>query len=633
MGDKTVSVRVRFEGGDQVKAGLQEVGREGQRAMTQVETSTNRMGSSLQNAGFQVSDFFVQVSAGTDPTRALAQQMPQLLQGFGLIGVAASVLVAALPSLWSLFDEGTQDAEALQKELDSVGKAVDAASSAAERAREPIESLRKKYGDLAESIRDARVQEAELRRGQATRAVTDLLGGLQTETGPADFTSQQIETQAATRQAALDRLKAAEIEFRAAVAAGDQKRIQALAAEEQALKAQLATMSDIRAVVASVASEYGITSEQASIMAAMVERVRESAGQGAAEQIAAASTLRDFLVDVYGSADAANEATNGLFDALNRSIQADGDLASIDVAGPIGAGADEAARLAQNLGLALQASLNYGKILNAGDSGPDAARRSVLGLNAPGVITGTLAGGAGGVFRPTGGRGGGGGGGGGADPDVARAKALTDQVRTSTEEYAIALEEVNRLKQKGLITDETYTRQLDKLNEKLGETGDLGKEAASAIRGAFDGLFDDPQKALQDLSRQLAMMALYQGLAAGFPSVFGSDGFLSLGVPGFAKGGMHRGGLRIVGENGPELEATGPSMIYPTEALRGMGRGGGGMRVEVHNYGNSEVQTEQRRGPDGEAYLRMMVGKDLASGMHDKSLQGRFGSKPQRVVR
>lgn len=33
-------------------------------------------------------------------------------------------------------------------------------------------------------------------------------------------------------------------------------------------------------------------------------------------------------------------------------------------------------------------------------------------------------------------------------------------------------------------------------------------------------------------------------------------------VPGFALGGLHAGGLRIVGENGPELEATGPSRIW-----------------------------------------------------------------------
>ena len=35
-----------------------------------------------------------------------------------------------------------------------------------------------------------------------------------------------------------------------------------------------------------------------------------------------------------------------------------------------------------------------------------------------------------------------------------------------------------------------------------------------------------------------------------------------LGIMGFAAGGYHAGGLRIVGENGPELEATGPSRIW-----------------------------------------------------------------------
>jgi hypothetical protein len=41
-------------------------------------------------------------------------------------------------------------------------------------------------------------------------------------------------------------------------------------------------------------------------------------------------------------------------------------------------------------------------------------------------------------------------------------------------------------------------------------------------------------------------------------------------VNAFANGGMHSGGLRIVGENGPELEATGPSRIYNANQLGGM---------------------------------------------------------------
>lgn len=47
------------------------------------------------------------------------------------------------------------------------------------------------------------------------------------------------------------------------------------------------------------------------------------------------------------------------------------------------------------------------------------------------------------------------------------------------------------------------------------------------------------------------------------------------GVPAFAAGGWHQGGLRLVGEEGPELEATGPARIYSATQTRAMLSGGG----------------------------------------------------------
>jgi hypothetical protein len=43
----------------------------------------------------------------------------------------------------------------------------------------------------------------------------------------------------------------------------------------------------------------------------------------------------------------------------------------------------------------------------------------------------------------------------------------------------------------------------------------------------------------------------------------------------FARGGMHGGGLRLVGEEGPELEVTGPARIFSAQQTRDMLRGGG----------------------------------------------------------
>ena len=44
------------------------------------------------------------------------------------------------------------------------------------------------------------------------------------------------------------------------------------------------------------------------------------------------------------------------------------------------------------------------------------------------------------------------------------------------------------------------------------------------------------------------------------------------GVPTFAAGGTHYGGIRMVGERGPELEATGPSRIFSHNQTKGMFR-------------------------------------------------------------
>jgi tape measure domain-containing protein len=59
------------------------------------------------------------------------------------------------------------------------------------------------------------------------------------------------------------------------------------------------------------------------------------------------------------------------------------------------------------------------------------------------------------------------------------------------------------------------------------------------------------------------------GAGGGFGGGGGEFGSNNNILP-FANGGIHSGGLRIVGENGPELEATGPSRIYNANQLNDM---------------------------------------------------------------
>ncbi len=55
----------------------------------------------------------------------------------------------------------------------------------------------------------------------------------------------------------------------------------------------------------------------------------------------------------------------------------------------------------------------------------------------------------------------------------------------------------------------------------------------------------------------------------------------SLGLPAFVAGGDHLGGFRIVGENGPELEATGPSRIFNANQTRDIFRNGSADNKEL----------------------------------------------------
>lgn len=81
-------------------------------------------------------------------------------------------------------------------------------------------------------------------------------------------------------------------------------------------------------------------------------------------------------------------------------------------------------------------------------------------------------------------------------------------------------------------------------------------------------------------------------------------------IPGFASGGLFRGGLRIVGENGPELEATGESRIWSNSDTRSMlsnignGRGGSDNREVIAELRSLKqevtiLRKEQREGDLG----------------------------------
>ena len=117
-----------------------------------------------------------------------------------------------------------------------------------------------------------------------------------------------------------------------------------------------------------------------------------------------------------------------------------------------------------------------------------------------------------------------------------------------------------------------YENLIDELNKKIAEQvvpAELSSEDSARL-ATLSNIIDTMRKAVTNLG----------------------------GTPTFATGGYHSGGMRLVGENGPELEATGPSRIYSAQQTKNMLSGGSGeVVVELRSLRRevSELKAEQRK--------------------------------------
>jgi len=92
----------------------------------------------------------------------------------------------------------------------------------------------------------------------------------------------------------------------------------------------------------------------------------------------------------------------------------------------------------------------------------------------------------------------------------------------------------------------------------------LGRDAESAGLEYWTALLDSGAIGKDDIIQSI--LAGAQGADQALAAAYARH----LGVPGYASGGMHPGGLRLVGEEGPELEVTGPSRIYNASQTAGI---------------------------------------------------------------
>lgn len=99
----------------------------------------------------------------------------------------------------------------------------------------------------------------------------------------------------------------------------------------------------------------------------------------------------------------------------------------------------------------------------------------------------------------------------------------------------------------------------------------LTAQARAGDKTALDKL-PEISKALEEARKQQATSLLEETRLRAWlaDSLAETLRIVGVKVPKFAEGGMHEGGMRLVGEKGPELEITGPARYYNADQTKGL---------------------------------------------------------------
>ncbi|MFN7883753.1 MAG: hypothetical protein ACK5PF_12175 [bacterium] len=593
MADKSVSFRLGVVGGDRARAEFVKVGNAGRDAFRDVDRFSRSGSNGLQNFGFQVQDFAVQIGAGTSASQALAQQLPQLLSGFGLLGVALGTTAAIAIPLGSALLGVKEKAESLDavlgnmnasvKELEETSRAFTAGG---------ITDLIEKYGELNAEVLLLIQRQRELAVSEALGQAQNAIAAMNAEIG------------------ALFRNRVGEL----ADFLGVEGSVRQVDSFGNAIRAVNPVIRDFEAGLVAV-SEATTFEEQAAAVAALLDAMDGTAAKG--------GELYRSFVEAESALRAMKAAGGGVNGWLDAAIAGASDLAgelwdAARAAFTVGQG--QAAALTQeNIDAAMAASaLAYGKIQNTGEGGADQAAREAIARR-PNPF-GRLSSGAAGVSRSTQSSGG--------VPrisdDELEAARIFNETRTAAEKYAIELKKLNDLKASGALDSDTYARAMDALKNKTDETADAMKVLESSVGEAFTSFVTGAksgQEALADLLASLAdtlANSAFQSIAG---SLFGGGGkFLSAIFGGARAGGgpVLAGRSYMVGESGPEMVTMGGNgYVTSNAALRSAVGAGGGPVINIDARGAVEgtaamiAKAIQRAAP---AIVKQSVSANRAAG-------------------
>lgn len=589
------------------------------RGAKQANTAANGFAKGgLRNIGMQLSQVAQQGAVTGDYFKAMSIQAADIGLAFGTIGIAVGAAISVLaPMAMELLKTGEagEDLEEAFKGLATAMSNLDAARSGASQGRF---GLMDEYGDLAvqaEKLFEIERRIAEQRAQEAIRdATTSVVRGLGTGTA-LDLDPDQIRLGETAVNALTDKIL-------------EMKEAMVLLSDEESiiqdgvigkLEEQAADINRVDGEIDKLAASLGITGEAAREVAARFSEISKmDAGR---EQADAFADLANYIYDASDGLIEATDEGEALYDRLREAVLAALDLAKTDIATTIGAGADEAKRLADNFSLAATMARNM-----AGAAAAYNAKKFNESLPL-GMTTGegvTLLDLQTDDFRPpsagdntftprkvAGGRSGGGGGG---KSDALRqteeyarlAEQYIEQTRTALEEYNAELALLEVLNQRGFFAEhpEAYARAVEHVNAEFDrEQFDAYREGVAGFTDALfeggDALKDWARTAVIELAKVATQMLILKALGLPTDGVMSGGGFLGSLLGGFlgfkdAGGPIGAGKWAIAGENGPEI-IKGPAHVTSTaDTAKAMGGQALDVRVTMDDDGKLGAIVERR---------------------------------------
>jgi hypothetical protein len=563
-----------------------------------VSAAANRNSPVMRAMSLQLSQVAQQGAATGDYVKALAIQLPDLALGFGTVGILAGVAAGALLPLAVNALKGEEAVASLADTIDELGAAVARVEAAAANSGLGASELQQRYRGLSEEARDffeIERQIAGLRAGEALKSAARSLAGELDVGGSIGIDPDQIRD----ASAAMDDLRNRISELDAVRADAGITAVELARAEAAALQDQLDAVSDVVLGFESLADTLGIADHEAQEVAARFAEIEQA--EGARAQADAMISLVRYISDVSDNLSDAEEGGRELYDRLIEATQQALVFAGVEISGPVSAAAAEAERLA-----AAMSRVNLLKAQRPGLSGvladEDLAMSQVvlLGAEERASKRAELAN----FLKPKKTRRGGGASAAQKEQNelMRDAERIYKSTRTEAEKFNEAVREADQLLASGLITQDTYNRHLEDLNETFRDMDGL-KELREGIEEISDAIAnaivngENLGDAMGKVFRKIASDLISSGIQKLLMQTFGFDGggifgplvdnpfslkqptgmLSGLGIGGSFDGGGHTGsGPRTGGLDG---KGGFLAMLHPQERIidEYRGQGGGGV--------------------------------------------------------